>query len=142
VQGGGAYVSPPTLTIKSGRIKKMTDETKELLKQANGKTVTYKYIGEKTYTMNCIVLAGPSNDRVSVKPYGHTPEELVEILKNSPFPATMKEVTDPSFCMSTLRYTSGNLNEMIQKIIDIPDDGFFVFDDICDGGGGNPICSY
>jgi hypothetical protein len=92
---------------KSANIKvrrdEMTEEMKKLQKEINGKRVVWT--NEESWPglkINAILLWEPKGDRVSVKQYGYTPEQMYDLLNDDDECYTLEQLRRPDDCLSTI----------------------------------------
>jgi hypothetical protein len=132
----------------------MTDEVKALLKEINGKLVIYT--GNEAYPearVECIILADPKVGIISIKPYGHEVKDLKKYLISKGWDwTTVAELEKKNFCFSThnveqaiFRGLEAEAISMIRRIIAIPPNGDYIFNDVrvkSLGAGISPSCPY
>jgi hypothetical protein len=128
----------------------MEREMKRLQDEINGKEVVH--VGKDGLRVDCILLWPPNATDVSVKPFGYTPEELLETIEGAwgPAPEGNKDhILSPQFCFTTFAVTWDNV-ESFRRIADIPVGGDYVYEDVTSwerpsflkilGGDGRPLC--
>jgi len=134
--------------------KSIKDNFKALRKEINGKQVVW-VDGERE--IEVILLSPPKGDEIVVKPYGYTPEELLEIYKDCSY--DLETFADPKFCLASFETIDEENLEVAERINEISNGGTLDFlvitkgheenstskpgeQDIIDIITGNPSCPY
>jgi hypothetical protein len=82
----------------------MDKELERLQKEINGAEVTFYDIrpdnGRLWNGLDAVLLFPPDGDTVTVKPYGYTPEQLLEYSDGR---HSLQDIEDPTFCFSSVQ---------------------------------------
>ena len=120
----------------------------ELRKEINGKQVIYV---DPRIKVDALLICPPGGSQISVKPYGYTPEELQSIYRKADWLRSIKELSDPKFCILSYRIDEGDeADELLNWFADISGEGFTLnVKDVEDisrksqmHSGGSPSCPY
>lgn len=88
-------------------------EMAELMKQINGKLVVYESSSNTEIHIDAILLAPPGGSQVSVKPYGYTPKEILDIYhKAGEAWVRLSMLESPDFCFASSDTVESNLKSI------------------------------
>jgi hypothetical protein len=98
-------------------------ELERLQKEINGKEVVYK---DEGFQMQAILLWPPDGGQISVKPYGHSPEEILAVVEGAGFGGwKIEDFEKPEFCFASLRVEGDVFDILAPMIAQIEDEGIY-----------------
>jgi hypothetical protein len=113
-------------------------ELERLQKEINGKVVWWK--SDKGYLLHAICIWPPYGDQISVKPYGHTPEEIQKVEHWT----SLEDIKKPTHCLTRIRAAlaleRGRI-DIIEHLANVPD-GCVYNSFKTDNHGTHPSCPY
>ena len=117
----------------------------ELRKEINGKQVVYVDDSDfNGFRCDAIILAPPGEEKVVIKPYGVTPEEVFKKFTDAGSRyTTLKTVSAIVFCF--VSHAAKERREVFEKIASIPDGGEYNFEVVMGSRAVNfinPSCPY
>lgn len=102
---------------------KHSAEIAELMRRINGKQVVYVDDNIKGCAINAILLAPPGGEVVTVKPYGYTPQELLELITAIGYNGySLEKVTNVHFCLGEGNVKRVNI-KTLEAVANIEDGG-------------------
>ena len=106
----------------------MDTELERLQKEINGKVVVYTSAG---VVLDAILLWPPKGEQVSVKPYGHSPEEIATIVAEAGHRGFDAEYfSRPEFCLAALRTGGKTFNILAPVIAEIEEGSLYDSDEL------------
>jgi hypothetical protein len=124
-------------------------ELEQLQKEINGKRVVYREKGV-AIALDAIILWPPKGEKVTVKPYGITPEEIRRVVIASGLVSeedmiSIEEISKPDFCFSAFKVGGQDWDGVVRRFASIPEGGEYYFEAIAPpkyDTWGQPSCPY
>ena len=103
----------------------MDKEMERLQKEINGKVVVY-WDSTSNIKLNAILLWPPNGGQVSVKPYGHSPEEILAAVDNAGIEGwVIEDFKKPEFCFAALQLGGKVFDILAPMIAQIEEEGIY-----------------
>jgi hypothetical protein len=100
-------------------------ELERLQKEINGKVVVY-FDSETGIKLSAIMLWPPDGGQVSVKPYGHSPKELLAAVENAGIDGwDIEDFKKPEFCFASLRVGGDVFDILAPMMAQIEEEGIY-----------------
>lgn len=122
-------------------------EIEYLCKEINGKMCKWRHTSRNKddILFDVIILALPEVGKVSIKPYGYTPEELFEMFSGVGYiSSTLETYKAPTFCLCTFEISEKKI-EYLWQLARIEESDITTFEDIVGSSYKSlftPTCPY
>lgn len=115
-----------------------------LRKEINGKQLKYREPFRSALKMDVLLICPPGGKSVVVKPYGHTPKEVRDMINEHVHAGfSLEKVSAPSFCIAKHDVCEAT-RATLEYIAKIPQGGTYNFKTATGmtSGCGEPSCPY